>query len=121
VYTANNLEKAKAMVTEYNIRLAIIDFMLPGCHGKQVARALKEINDKLTIIFLSGHEDIFEAVNDLEFDVYRVFIKPENIGELLSAIRAIFVEEDIHQYLHDTNTKVVNGNVGGQQPFSNNI
>lgn len=63
--------------------------MLPECHGKQVARSLKEIDEKLQIIFLSGHEDIFEAAKDLKVDVYRVFIKPENIDELLSAIRSI--------------------------------
>ena len=118
VYTVDNLEKAKAIGTEYNIRLAIIDFILPGCHGKQVARALKEIDEKLKIIFLSGHEDVFEAVNDLEFDVYRVFIKPENIGELLSAIRAIFLEENSLHNFHDTYTNIANDNVGGQQPIS---
>ena len=121
VYTVNNLEKAKTIVTDNSIRLAIIDFILPGCHGKQVARALKEIDEKLKIIFLSGHEDLFEAVNDLEFDVYRVFKKPESIDELLSAVRAIFVEEDGRQYFHNTYTNIANGSVGGQQPFSNNV
>jgi len=116
VYTVNNLDQAKAIVTEYKICLAIIDFILPGCHGKQVARALKEIDEKLQIIFLSGHEDVFEAVNDLEFDVYRVFIKPENIDELLSAIRSIYIEENSRHKFHNPYTKIVKGNVGGQLP-----
>jgi DNA-binding NtrC family response regulator len=72
VYTVNNLDQVKAIVIEHKICLTIIDFILPGCHGKQVARALKEIDEKLQIIFLSGHEDVFEAVNDFEFDVYSV-------------------------------------------------
>lgn len=116
IYTVNNLDQVKAIVIEYKICLAIIDFILLGCHGKQVAKALKEIDEKLQIIFLSGHEDVFEAANDLKFNVYRVFIKPENIDELLSAIRSICIEENSRHKFHNSHTNIVKGNVGGQLP-----
>ncbi len=58
-----------------------------------MARVLKLINERLEIIFLSGHESVYEAVGRLDFPVYETFMKPENIGELLLTIRGIFDEE----------------------------
>jgi len=90
VYTAENLDEAIATVKRHEIDLAIIDFVFPGCRGDLMARVLKLINEKLEIIFLSGHESVYEAVGRLEFPVYETFMKPENIDELLLTIRGIF-------------------------------
>ena len=90
VYTAENLDEAIATVKRHEIDLAIIDFVFPGCRGDLMARVLKLINEKLEIIFLSGHESVFEAVGRLDFPVYETFMKPENIDELLLTIRGIF-------------------------------
>jgi len=93
VYTATNLDDAIAMVEKHEVDLAIIDFIIPGCQGDLMAKILKLIDDNLQIIFLSGHESVYEAVNNLNFNVLEVFMKPENIDELLSTIRSIYAEE----------------------------
>ena len=93
VYTAENLDEAIAAVKKHEIDLAIIDFVFPGCRGDLMARVLKLINERLEIIFLSGHESVYEAVGRLDFPVYETFMKPENIGELLLTIKGIFDEE----------------------------
>ena len=112
VYTEDNTDKAKATVKEHEIQLAIIDYVLPGTNGDQVAEALKKIDEKLQIIFLSGYGPVFDAV-DGEFDVYRVFLKPVDIESLLSTIRSMFAEEnDSHQF-HNPYTNIVSDNIGG--------
>ena len=93
VYTAKNLDEAIAMVEEHKVVLAIIDFLIPGCRGDLMATVLKRINQNLEIIFLSGHEGVYEAVDRLNFLVYEIFMKPEDINDLLSTIRSIFPEE----------------------------
>lgn len=93
VYTATNLDDAIATVKKHEVDLAIIDFIIPGCQGDLMAKVLKLIDENLQIIFLSGHESVYEAVNNLNFNVFEVFMKPENIDELLSTIRSIYAEE----------------------------
>lgn len=89
-YTATNLDDAVSTMKEHDVELAIIDFLLPGCRGDLMARVLKLIDKNLEIIFLSGYDGIYEAVDKLDFPVYGVFMKPENIGELLFAIEGVF-------------------------------
>ena len=112
VYTVNNVDKAKAIVTEHEVQLAIIDYFLHGIKGDPVAKALKKIDEKLQIIFLSGYCSVFDTVDGLEFDVYRVFLKPVDIEELLSTIKSIYT--DPHQF-HNPYTNIITGNDGGPQ------
>lgn len=93
VYTAKNLDEAIATIQKHGVDLAIIDFMIPGCRGDLMAKVLKRIKQNLEIIFLSGHEGVYEAVDRLSFPVYGVFMKPADLGEILSTIRSIFAEE----------------------------
>jgi len=54
----------------------------------------------LNIIFLSGFPQVYHAVEALEFNVHRVFLKPVNPELLLSAIRNIYDEQiDPHQFI----------------------
>ena len=116
VYTAKNIEKAKAIVKEHEVQLVIMDYFLQGINGVQIAEALKKIDEKLQIIFLTGYTPVLDAVDGLGFDVYKVFLKPITIEELLSAIRSIYAEENGLHQVYNPYTNVVSGNVGGQQP-----
>jgi DNA-binding NtrC family response regulator len=89
-YTAMNFDDAIAAVKEHEIKLAILDFVIPGCRGDMMAKILKHINKNLEIIFLSGYDEVYEAVDKLDFPVYEIFMKPESTKEILSAIESIF-------------------------------
>lgn len=91
-YAATSLEEAIDAVEDHEVDLAIIDFLIPGCQGDMIAKLLKNVDESLQIIFLSGHEGIYEAVDNLSFPVYKIFMKPENINEILSTIRSIFAD-----------------------------
>lgn len=97
VDTATDLDEAIATVKIHKIDLAIIDFVIPGCRGDLMAKVLRKVDDCLEIIFLSGYEGVYEAVDNLNFPVFEVFMKPENIGELLLTIRSFFEQDASYQ------------------------
>lgn len=92
VYTAINLDQARVIMLESDIHLVIMDYILGECTGDQLIRGLKEIDEDFSVIFLSGWPQVIKAVEGLEFEVDRVFLKPVDPEILLSAIRSIFTE-----------------------------
>ena len=108
VYTACNADQAKVIITENDVHIVIMDYILPEFTGDQIVKDLKQIDENLNIIFLSGFPQVYKAAEALEFDVQRVFLKPVNPESLLSAIRNIYAEQidphqfvDTHQMVHE--------------------
>jgi DNA-binding NtrC family response regulator len=108
VYTACNADQAKVIITENEVHIVIMDYILPEVTGDQIVKDLKQIDENLNIIFLSGFPQVYHAVEALDFDVHRVFLKPVNPERLLSAIRNIYAEQidphqfvDTHQVVHE--------------------
>lgn len=100
VYTACNADQAKVIVTENEVHIVIMDYILPERTGDHVVKDLMEIDEGLEIIFLSGFPQVYRAVEDLGFDVNRVFLKPVNPESLLRAIRNIYSGQiDPHQFV----------------------
>lgn len=100
VYTAFNASQVRVIMLENDIHLVIMDYIFGECTGDQLIRDLKKIDENFSIIFLSGWPQVIKAVEDLEFDVYRVFLKPIDPEILLSAIKSIFTEcVDPYQFL----------------------
>jgi DNA-binding NtrC family response regulator len=93
-YAATNFEDAISACKKHEVELAIIDFLIPGCRGDLMASIFKFINKHLEIIFLSDYEGVYKTVDKLNFPVYGIFMKTENIDELLFAIENIFSEEN---------------------------
>lgn len=109
VYTANNSDQARVILSEKDVHLVIMDYILPDYSGDQIVKTLKNIDENLKIIFLSGFPQVIKAVEDLEFEVYRVFLKPVDPEVLLSAIRSIFTEHlDPHKFIHTNQVSIDN-------------
>lgn len=100
VYTAINASQARVIMLENDIHLVIMDYIFGECTGDQVIRDLKKIDETFSIIFLSGWPQVIKAVENLEFEVHRVFLKPVDPEILLSAIKSILSEDvDPYQFL----------------------
>ena len=100
VYTAINASQARVIMLENDIHLVIMDYIFGECTGDQVTRDLKKIDETFSIIFLSGWPQVIKAVENLEFEVHRVFLKPVDPEILLSAIKSILSEYvDPYQFL----------------------
>ena len=66
--------------------LAVVDIMLPGLSGVEVARRLRAQNPNFPILFMTGAP---ELVNLDEFPGARLVPKPWRVGPLLDHIREL--------------------------------
>ena len=76
VYTACDVDSALDIVRNNSIDLAVLDFIMPGLKGDELAQEINLIDDGVKIFFVSGYNIALEAVKQLDISVYGVFMKP---------------------------------------------
>jgi DNA-binding response OmpR family regulator len=72
----------------YRPALVILDLMLPGLDGLEVARRIRKKSD-IPIIMLTARADEMDRVTGLELGADDYVIKPFSPRELVSRVRAI--------------------------------
>lgn len=93
VLKAYNAEEALEIADrEPDIDLFVIDVMLPGMDGFELARNLKshEKHRDKSVIFLTAKRDEFDRVLGLELGADDYITKPFSVREFLARIKAIF-------------------------------
>ncbi len=68
--------------------LVILDWMLPGMDGLEVARRLRAMGDVL-ILMLTAKTSVADRVQGLDMGADDYMVKPFNMDELLARIRAL--------------------------------
>ena len=88
ICTASTGELAllEAQKTRYD--LAILDMFLPDIRGDEVACKLRNIDDSIGIIFITGYDESLQIVESLNFDFY-IFLKPLSPEELLNTVENV--------------------------------
>jgi PAS domain S-box-containing protein len=90
VLTAANGEQAWALFQAYreDITLAVLDVIMPGINGTEVAQRIYEAQPRLPIIFITGYDSGGDLVT-IGGERFRVLSKPFRIDELDREIRAL--------------------------------
>ncbi len=81
-------EAMKGYLAEHPVDLIILDLMLPGEHGLNLARELKR-NGDVPIIIVSAQGDDVDRIVGLEVGADDYIAKPFNPRELLARVRAV--------------------------------
>lgn len=76
VYTGSNRVEAEKIVKEKNIDFAILDYVLEDTTGVQLAKILHKKGENIRFMFFSGHSNLSNIENELDFTVCEVFLKP---------------------------------------------
>ena len=76
VVSAENGEDAIKIVEKENIKLILLDVMLPGMNGVEVLRKIKAINKDISVIMITGYPDEEKAKEAIREGVYDYIIKP---------------------------------------------
>lgn len=76
VLTAENGEDAVKIVEKENVKLILLDVMLPGINGIEVLRRVKAINKDVNVIMITGYPDETKAKEAIKEGVYDYIIKP---------------------------------------------
>ncbi len=88
VHTAGDAAGAEFLFPQVNPDLVILDVMLPGKSGLDIARDLRTASD-VPIIMLSARGDEVDRILGLEFGADDYVTKPFSPRELVSRVRAI--------------------------------
>ena len=91
VETANEglLAIEKAQTTAFD--LVILDIKLPDIMGDEVAKRLKEINESIPIIMITGFPSFQDSINTLNVGINEILLKPITAVELLRATREALI------------------------------
>jgi two-component system phosphate regulon response regulator OmpR len=81
-------EAMMALLADHPVDLIILDLMLPGEHGLNLARQLKR-DDDIPIIIVSAQGDDVDRIVGLEVGADDYIAKPFNPRELLARVRAV--------------------------------
>ena len=74
---------------EEKIDLVLSDIMMPLCDGYKLAKSIREINDKVPLIFMSAKDDKPSKQIGYKIGIDDYIIKPFDIDELVFKIKAI--------------------------------
>lgn len=80
VETANSGNEALELMNVSKFDLAILDYKLPDIPGSRLSTMLKDIDDELNIVMLTGHT---EALANGDMEGNEVLMKPISPDELL--------------------------------------
>jgi CheY-like chemotaxis protein len=86
VRTAADGEQALAQVRERAPALVILDYVMPGMDGAEVAREIAVIDPDLPIIFSTGHSAL-RALRGAAGEEVKVLEKPFTLDELDELLR----------------------------------
>lgn len=85
----NEGESALSAIDEFKPDLVMLDLMLPGMDGVEVARALRERGLKMPILMLTARSETQDVVTGFDAGADDYMRKPFEIPELLSRVRAL--------------------------------
>jgi len=89
VDVATDGETGLALAREHMPDLVILDWMLPGMDGLEVARRLRAMGDNVLILMLTAKTSVADRVQGLDMGADDYMVKPFNMDELLARIRAL--------------------------------
>ncbi|MBX2824663.1 MAG: phosphate regulon transcriptional regulator PhoB [Gammaproteobacteria bacterium] len=91
VLTADNVAEARRLMTEHNVDLALVDWMLPDASGLELVRYLRkqETFKHLPIVVLTARSDEQDIARGLDAGADDYVTKPFSPRELHARLRAL--------------------------------
>lgn len=95
-------DDAAAAAQESPWDLLVLDVMLPGQSGYQVARTLRDASVTMPILMLTARDDTSSKVRGLDAGADDYLVKPFEMAELLARIRALIRRSQGSRHLPST-------------------
>ena len=89
VKVAHNGPSALELAVSYRPQMMFLDIGMPGMDGFELLRAVQAARPQLPVILITGQVDLLDQISPVELGRYRLFTKPFDGEELLTAISAI--------------------------------
>jgi len=89
VHVADNGTEGLDLSRTYAFDVIILDVMLPGLNGFEVARRLRQTNTRTPILMLTARDAVGDVVRGLNVGADDYLTKPFAFDELLARLRAV--------------------------------
>lgn len=89
-----------------NIDLIITDVNMPTMDGLEMATSIKEINDNIPIILLTGLKDLEVLVKAVNIHISNFIQKPVDFDELMKAIHTIYKVQQLKKEISFKNNLI---------------
>jgi two-component system, NtrC family, response regulator PilR len=87
VETAAGGDEALRVLERIPVDLALVDLRMPGMDGLATLRAMKRVNDAISVIIMTAYATAETAVHALKEGAYDYIIKPFKVDELRHLMR----------------------------------
>lgn len=67
--------------------LVILDIKLPDIRGIEVARKIRERDNGINMVIMTGHPELAESIDIIDIGIDEILLKPINVDELLRVIK----------------------------------
>ncbi|MFQ5865143.1 MAG: sigma-54-dependent transcriptional regulator [bacterium] len=94
VARADNGDEAIKLCLNHRFDVALIDLRLPDINGMELLRRLRDVDEKLAIIIITGYPSIDTAVEAMSIGACYYLTKPFRLEELENVIGNILNQED---------------------------
>ncbi len=87
VITTDNGEKGIAALKEYDPDMIILDLRMPGKNGLETLEEIRDIDEKVPVIILTGYGDMEAAKKAIHLGTLEFISKPFDIGEIRKIVK----------------------------------
>lgn len=87
VITADNGEKGVSALKEYDPDIVILDLRMPGKNGLETLEEIRDIDEKVPVIILTGYGDMEAAKRAIHLGTLEFISKPFDIGEIRKIVK----------------------------------
>ena len=89
VFEAANGEEALQAIARERPDVVVLDLKMPGMGGIETLKRLRQTDERLPVIILTGHGDFDAAIAGIKLSVVDFLQKPVDIDQLAARIRAL--------------------------------
>ena len=97
VLQARNGEEGLSHFEKDRPDLVLMDYRMPGRDGLEIAKEMKSLLPKATIIIITGYAEIKTAVKAMRMGAYDYITKPLNQDALLFSVQRALEKQDLEQ------------------------
>lgn len=109
--TANDGMDALELVENVQPDIVIVDVRMPGYDGITFMQKVREINDRVHFIVISGHKKFTYAKSAIQYNVEDYLLKPINKKELETILTKLKVKLEQEQQ-HEQSIKILDDQLG---------
>jgi len=89
VFTASDGFEALDILKEKPIDIAIVDYKMPRMDGVELLKKIKELNQKVEVLILTGYGTISNAVECIKIGAFDYIIKPFRKDDIIKRIEKL--------------------------------